>query len=213
MGRLLVIIALLVLASWPASALDAKVAAELERIANGPATTARGIAAQLQNMLFDAIEASCREQEDTPPVQCEYSRLLGVLDHDGILRERCGSLEDDRALATCIISGADSLPIVAALGGDPRRDIDWSNADDSYFRLREELKDAARTRCASSQKVNDRECIVVEQAALLDFPPAAGLGCAKQPGKYDKQGCLDALLTVAIYLSAIGRLLDETEPL
>lgn len=213
MGRFIVVIVLFVSASWPAFALDAKVVAELERLANGPAETAREIAAQLQNELFNAIEKSCREQQDAPPGQCQYSRLLSVLDHSGLLKERCGSLSDGRALATCVISGTDALPIVAVLGGDPRRDIDWTNAGYSYFRLREALKDAARERCAASQGASEIECVIIEQAALLDFPPAAGLGCAQQPGRYDKQGCLDALQTIAVYLSAIDRLLDDTEPL
>jgi hypothetical protein len=212
-GRLFVIVVLLAFASWPASALEAKVAAELERIANGPAAKAREIAVQLQSALFDAIEISCQEQQDVPSGQCEYSRLLSVLDHNDLLKEHCSSLGDGKAVSACIVVGPEALPIVESLGGDPRKDIDWSNVDDSYLRLREALKDAARKRCAASQRTNDPECIVVEQAALLGFPPAAGLGCAKQPGKYDKQGCLDALLTIAVYLSAVDRLLDESEPL
>jgi hypothetical protein len=212
-SRFILAIAFLLLNSWPSAALDAKVATELERFANGPAGAARDIAAQLQNELFNAIEESCLEQQDAPPGQCQYSRLLGVLDHSGLLRERCASVSDSRALTTCVISGADALPIVDALGGDPRKDIDWVNADDSYFRLRDALKDSARERCAASQKAGDNECVIIEQAALLGFPPAAGLGCAKQPGKYDKQGCLDALQTIAVYLSAMNRLLDDSEPL
>jgi hypothetical protein len=212
-GRFILAIAFLLLNSWPSAALDAKVATELERFANGPAGAARDIAVQLQSELFNAIEESCLQQQDAAPGQCQYSRLLGVLDHSGLLSERCASLSDSRALATCVISGADALPIVEALGGDPRKDIDWANADDSYFRLRDALKDAARERCTASQKASDNECVIIEEAALLGFPPAAGLGCAKQPGKYDKQGCLDALQTIAVYLSAMDRLLKDSEPL
>ena len=213
MGRFLVIAALFAAASWPASALDAKVDVQLERLANGPAATARKVAAQLQDELFSAIERSCQEQQQVLSARCELSRLLSILDQGGILKERCGSLSDGKAVSMCIIAGTDALPIVAALGGDPHKDIDWSHGDDSYFRLRGALKDAARNRCAASQKASEDECIIIEQASLLGFPPAAGLGCAKQLEKYDKQGCLDALQTVAVYLSAIDRLLDETEPL
>lgn len=90
---------------------------------------------------------SCQGQQQASQERCNRSRLLHVLDDNGVLLERCGPLIDSDAIFMCTIAGAEALPLVAALGGDPRKDIDWADAGGSYFRLRETLKDTARLRC------------------------------------------------------------------
>lgn len=204
----LFLIALLALLPLRAAALDPEVSAELERIARDPTNDATDHDVNIQNLVFLTVLKSCEGQQQTTQERCNRSRLLYVLDGSGVLLERCGPLIDSDAIFMCMIAGAEALPLVAALGGDPRKDIDWGNTTASYFRLRGQFQDAARRRCQSTGDSAEAEvqgeCVIREQAAMLSFPPAAGSYCAGRP-KYGKQRCLDALVTLAVYLEAMKR--------
>ena len=96
------------------------------------------------------------------------------------------------------------LPLAAALGRDPRKDVDWDNASDSYFRLREQLRAAARFSCQATEGTAEVKCVIREEAAMLNFPAAAGSYCASRTGH--EQRCLDALVILAVYLEALKTL-------
>lgn len=203
--------ALLTLLPPRASALDPEVSAELERITRDPTNNATDYSVDLQNRVFLTVLKSCEGQQQTTRERCNRSRLLYVLDDSGMLLERCGPLIDSEAIFMCTIAGAEALPLVAALGGDPRKDIDWADAMASQFRLREKLKGAARSRCQSTEGLEATECVIREQAAMLSFPSAAGSYCARRP-KYSKQRCLDDLVILAVYLGAMKRA-EHSSPL
>jgi hypothetical protein len=161
--------------------------------------------------VFLTVLKSCEGQQQTTQEHCNRSRLLYVLDDSGVLLDRCGPLIDSDAIFMCTIAGAEALPLVTALGGDPHKDIDWADTMASQFRLREKLKGAARSRCQSTEGLEETECVIREQAAMLSFPPAAGSYCARRP-KYSKQRCLDDLVILAVYLEAMKRA-EHSSPL
>jgi len=205
----LYLITLLALVPLPVAALDPEVSAELERIAKDPPSDATSLAVNLQNLLFLTVLKSCEGQQQTTQERCSRWRLLQILDDTGVLLERCGPLIDSDAIVMCTIAGAEALPLIAALGRDPRKDIDWGDVTASYLQLRKDLKDAAWLRCPSGSI--EAECVIKEQAALLSFPAAAGSYCADHAG-LGKQRCLHALVILAVYLEAMNRIRDSSLP-
>ena len=143
-------LAVLAFSLSPSVALDAEVSAELERLANDPTTDVPGLAKNLAVYVHETVGEICKNQRQMTQVDCIISRLLYALDRTGILLERCGALSDKKAVAACTVAGARALPIIAALGRDPREDVDWENAGDSYLRLRE----ASQRCCAAALRFN-----------------------------------------------------------
>jgi hypothetical protein len=130
-----------------------------------------------------------------------------------LLIEQCGALNDEGARISCVVGGAEALLLVAALEGNPREDIDWTDASGSFASLLGTFKEAARRRCAMAHEAIERECVVKEQAAMLGFPATVGSGCANKAGRFEKESCLGALQIIAVYLQAMRRVLDPSKPL
>jgi hypothetical protein len=203
-------VAILTLAPLPAAALDPDVSMQLERIASDPTTDVHALAEGARRLFFSKLQESCAQELQTTQEQCEESRALHLLDSTGVLVERCGALASRRSVMGCATIGAESLRMVAALKGDPNRDIEWESPFRSYLPLQDKLWNAAWLHCRSQGSYGD-ECLVRHQAALLDMPSAAGSFCANQDR--DKRRCLESLLILAVYLEAIEAVPDSSRPL
>jgi hypothetical protein len=197
---LLCILTILALPPLPAAALDAKVSLKLERIASDPTTDVYALADKASDFFFSKVRESCAREVQTTPDECEVSRILELLDVDGVLSERCAALVSRREKIVCAVGHARPLRMVAALKGDPGEDIDWESSLGSDFALRDELWNVAWLHCKSIGSYTD-DCLARRQAELLGFPSAAGSFCAEK--RADKRRCLDALLTLAVYLEAM----------
>ena len=109
----------------PSIAFDAKVNAELERIASDPENDVYALADKAGDFFFAKVREGCARGLQTTQDQCELSRVLQLLDGSGVLSGRCASRDSHREKVACAISGAGSLRMVAALKGDPGKDIEW----------------------------------------------------------------------------------------
>jgi hypothetical protein len=193
-------LAILVLSPLPAVALDAKVSADLERISRDPKADVYTLADKAGDFFFSKVEESCVREVQTTPDKCKVSHIFKLIDGSDVLSNRCAALASHRNKIACAISHARPLRMIVALRRDPDKDIDWDSSLASDLALRDELWNAAWLHCKSIGSYTD-DCLARRQAELLGFPPAAGSFCAERTS--DKRRCLDALLTLAVYLEAI----------
>jgi hypothetical protein len=169
-----------------------------EYVASLPRDQAEAAISSIHQTYFRRALDRCPVDAD----DCINRQFEAAFDQSGELAPLCKVNGTGMEYRICLLSAAETVPMVAAAGGNPAADIDWSDVDSTNNAGRRQfIEFISAKKCGS-----DTRCIVDQAAALLGLSPAVAKSCQLHEAPSERMNCVSDAKGAELYQRAINAL-------